>query len=62
MKLKEAYKIVSKELADDKATADNYEMAFPGAVSAYRPKIEAYTIAAAAIQKQIEIYGEDHEM
>lgn len=61
MTLKEAYDIVSKQLDDYKDTSDNFESVFPGATSAYRPIVDAYTIAASAIQKEIAVYGEDHE-
>ena len=61
MTLKEAYELVNRELSDCKSTAESYENAFPGATSAYRPWIKAYTIAAAAIQRDIEIWGEDYE-
>ena len=54
MTYKEALEIVSKQLADYKATSENFETVFPGAVSAYRPLVEAYSIAEMAIRKMIE--------
>lgn len=53
----EALVIISKQLADYKATSDNFETVFPGAVSAYRPLIEAYEIAEHAIQELIDRQG-----
>lgn len=61
MNLKEAYEIVNKQLADFKNTSDNFESVFPGAVSAYRPLVEAYTIAVAAMQHMIDEHGEEDE-
>lgn len=53
----EALVIISKQLADYKATSENFETVFPGAVSAYRPLIEAYEIAEHAIQELIDRQG-----
>lgn len=55
----EALAIISKQLADYKATSDNFETVFPGAVSAYRQLVEAYTIAEFALKKLIEESGEE---
>ena len=57
MTYEEALAIVSKQLADYRATSENFETVFPGAVSAYRPLIEAYEIAERAIQELIDRQG-----
>lgn len=61
MKLKDAYRIVCAQLEDYKTTMENYEAVFPGALSAYRTDVEAYTVAVAAIQQMIDDHGEDYE-
>lgn len=55
----EALAIISKQLADYRATSDNFETVFPGAASAYRQLVEAYTIAEFALKKLIEENGEE---
>lgn len=62
MKLKEALDIVEEQLSDYRETSDNFERVFPGAVSAYRPLEQAYTIAAALIRQAIDERGEEYEM
>lgn len=57
MTYEEALAIVSKQLSDYRATSENFETVFPGAVSAYRPLIEAYEIAEHAIQELIDRQG-----
>ena len=60
MKLIEALRIVEKQRDDFKETSDNYETVFPGAVSSFHDLVEAFTVAASAIEYLIGEYGEDH--
>ena len=55
MTMEEALVIVEKQLADYTATADNYESIFPGAVSAFRELVDAYTLAVEAMKKAVQV-------
>lgn len=50
MTMEEALAIVEKQLEDYKKTSDNFESVFPGAVSAYHPLVDAYTLAVSAMK------------
>lgn len=54
MTMEEATAIVEKQLADYKATADNFESVFPGATSSYHDLIAAYTLAVETMKKSME--------
>ena len=57
MTMEEALAIIEKQLSDYKATAESYESAFPGAVSAYHDLIDAHELAVKAMKKAMEDDG-----
>lgn len=60
MTLIEAIKLIEAKRDDLCDTANYFEKIFPGAVSAYRTDIAAYTVAVIAIEKMIEENGEGY--
>ena len=61
MNLKTARDMLASEARDFKATSDNFETVFPGAISAYRGLESSHNIAVLAIDAMIDTYGEDYE-